>query len=142
MRSRKRLVYIMATLVTMAIFLPFQTRPWSIYVAACAGYSVLVFGLRRFGAGHTASVAASFKPSSAIALTHLTFLAVVVGWVWLCIFLKPHLPYILTTEDSSHPYFGLAFLGILVLLGIEAVEQRWLRADEGTDGAASHDLSS
>jgi hypothetical protein len=58
--------------------------------------------------------------------THLGFLAAVIGWVWLALFLRPNLPYILRTEDSSHPYFGLAFLGALGLLLLEAFEQRWL----------------
>ena len=95
-----------------------------VYLAACLGYTVLVFGLRRINTGPANQ---NTRPPQAIALTHLTFLVAVVAWVWLCLVLKPHLPYILTTEDTSHPYFGLAFLGICGLLGIEAIEQRWLR---------------
>ena len=139
LRSRKRLVYIAATLVTLMLFLPLQSQRWSIYAGACAGYTVLVFGLRRFSAS---SATQKTKPVQAIALTHLTFLAVVVAWVWLCIVLKPYLPYFLTTEDSSHPYFGLAFLGIFGLLGIEAIEQRWLRSEPVSEALISQDPSS
>jgi hypothetical protein len=64
-------------------------------------------------------------------LTHLTFLAIVCGWVWLCVVLIPYLPYFLTTEDTSRPYFGLAFIGIIGLLGIETIEQHWLNPNVG-----------
>ena len=140
MKSKKRKVYVMATLVAMAAFLPFQGRPWSLYVGACSGYSVLVFGLRRINEKRLASSVEDAKPASAVLLTHLTFLTIVVAWVWLCVSLMPHLPYFLRTEDTTHPYFGLAFLGILGLLGMEAIEQRWLAPVPGTDapGAQRH----
>jgi hypothetical protein len=132
----------MATLVAMALFLPFQSQPWSLYVAACAGYSVLVFGLRRVQQGSGASSAENAKPASAILRIHLTFLALVAGWVGLCIALIPHLPYFLRTEDTRRPYFGLAFFGILGLLFMEAVEQRFLRPSLEMDALHSGNNSS
>ena len=124
--KRKRFVYVMATLVTMVIFLPFQGHVWSLYAGACAGYTVLVFGLRRINRTSAAAQSATDKSTPSVVLTHISFLTIVIGWVWLLLFVKPLLPYILSTEDSSHPYFGLAFLVILGLLLIEAIEQRRL----------------
>lgn len=129
MKSKKRLVYVMATLTTMAVFLPFQSHVWALYAGACSGYTILVFGLRRAQKGLPASSAATAKPASVVLLTHLAFLAIVTGWVWLAVTLKPYLPYFLRTDDTSHPYFGLAFVGILGLLLLEAIEQRWLSPD-------------
>jgi hypothetical protein len=141
-RNKKNTAYIVATLVTMVIFLPFQNHAWSLYAGACAGYSVLVFGLRRIRIGSGAVAMGNAKPASEILLTHLSFLVIVVGWVWLCVVLKPHLPYFLRTEDTSRPYFGLAFLGILGLLGIEAIEQRWLEPNAEADAFAPENNSS
>jgi hypothetical protein len=128
-RSKKRLVYIVATLTAMVVFLPFQSQPWSIYAGACAGYTVLVFGLQRINSGKANNEAENAKPASGVVMTHLSFLLIVVAWVWLCIFLRPYLPYFLTMEDTRRPYFGLAFLGIIGLMCLEFVEQRWLRLE-------------
>lgn len=135
MRSKRSTVYIVATLMTMAIFLPFQAHPWAIYAGACAGYTVLVFGLRRIQQQSYPSSAANAKPASAILLTHLSFLALVVAWVWLALMLKLYMPYFLTTEDTGRPYYGLAFMGILGLMGFEAIEQRFLRPEPDSDHA-------
>jgi hypothetical protein len=128
-KNKKNKVYVIATLVSMIIFLPFQSHAWSLYAGACAGYTFLVFGLRRVNQKSVVASPENAKPESGLLLTHLTFLAIVCGWVWLCVVLIPYLPYFLTSEDTSHPYFGLAFLGTLGLLGIEAIEQRWLKPD-------------
>lgn len=122
-RKGKRLVYIVATIVAIVIFVPFQAHSWSIYAGACAGYTVLVFGLCRIQRGSGAAA----EPLARIARTHCTSLAIVVAWIWFCVSIKTHLPYILTTEDTSHPYFGLAFLGILGLLLLENFEQKSLQ---------------
>ena len=130
-RNKKNKVYVIATLATMIIFLPFQRHVWSPYAAACAGYTILVFGLRGIKQNSVVASPEKPKPESGIVLTHLTFLAIVCGWVWLCVVLIPYLPYFLTTEDTSRPYFGLAFIGIIGLLGIEAIEQHWLNPNVG-----------
>jgi hypothetical protein len=121
--SKKRLVYVVAIIVTLAIFVPFESHLWSIYVGAVAGYTVLVFGLRRLSPVPVNAV--SRQPSS-IARIHITFLTAVIAWVWLCVISRSHLPYLLTTEDSNHPYFGLAFLGVLGILLLEYLEQKYL----------------
>jgi hypothetical protein len=124
MRSKRR-VYVTATLITMGIFVPFQHHAWAPYVATCVGYTVLVFGLRRLELNPRPRI---FAPPSADALrSHATYLSVAILWVWLLIRLSPRLPYILRTEDTNRPYFGLAFIGILGLLLLEALEQRSLR---------------
>lgn len=48
MRS-KRFTYGFATVVAVLLYVVFQSFSWSIYLAACAGYTILVFGLRRIG---------------------------------------------------------------------------------------------
>jgi hypothetical protein len=135
MRS-KRFVYTFATVTTVAIFFLFRDHVWALYLSACTGFTVLVFGRRleqRRRLGET------FKSCFAggILLTHATYLAIVVGWVWFLIAIAPHVPYILRTEDSNRPYFGLAFIGILGLLFLELVEQRNLRprSDPGESNA-------
>jgi hypothetical protein len=128
----QRYIYLIATLVASAIILPFQGHTSAIYVAACAGYSVLVFGLRRLALRRWKSVvpAAIGQTSTArILLTHANFLALVVAWIWSLIALAPHVPYILRTEDSDRPYLGLAFFGVLGLLLLEMFEQRFLRPE-------------
>jgi hypothetical protein len=124
MKSKRR-VYVVATLISMAILLPFQHDAWAPCVAACIGYSVLVFGLNRLQLTPPPAIFA--VPASSARLLHAAYLFVVVLWVWLLVALSPHLPYILRTEDTTHPYFGLAFLGVLGLLLLEAAEQRSLR---------------
>ena len=96
MQAKQRFVYVVATLVTMVIFLPFQGRVTS--PGACAGYTVLVFGLA--AESRTVPPPARQRTSS-VFLTHIWFLTIVIGWVWLLLFVKPHLPYILTTEDGN-----------------------------------------
>jgi hypothetical protein len=127
-------VYILATLAALAIFLPFQDQRWAMYVGACAGYTTLLFvrrlrqvPLRRLGEALKNLLTAD------VLLTHATFLAIVIGWVWVLIVLAPHLPYALRTDDSDRPYFGLAFIGILGLTLLEMVEQRYIqpRAEPG-----------
>jgi len=125
--SRKRRVYLVATMLTMCIFLPFRSNPWAIYVGVCAGYTVLVFGLRRIES-KSRPVGEGAGSTSRLLLLHAAFLALVVGWICLGLALRPYLPYILTTEDTTHPYFGLAFMGIIGLLMIELAEQRQLRS--------------
>ena len=128
MRS-KRMVYVVATFVTMFVFLPFRDYGWSLYLGVCAGYTVLVFGLRRIQQKREGNPGANVLPLSRVLLVHATFLVIVIGWVWLLLALRPSLPYILRTEDSSRPYFGLVFLGVLALLLLELFEQRQLRGE-------------
>ena len=135
MRS-KRTVYIVAALAAMIVFLPFQDYGWALYLGVCTGYTILVFGLRRIQQIQQPEV--SPLPLSKILLVHSTFLVIVIGWVWLLLALRPSLPYILRTEDSTRPYFGLVFLGVLALLLLEYFEQRQLRgiAEIGTANPA------
>jgi len=128
MRSR-RFVYIFATLTAMVIFFPFRDQPCALYAGACAGYTVLVFGLRRLKQKSASSGSGIAFPAANILLTHATYLAIVVAWIWLLTALAPHLPYAFRTEDTSRPYFLLAFFGILGLMLLEMIEQRWLRAE-------------
>jgi hypothetical protein len=138
-RSKRR-VYVTATLIAMAILLPFQHRVWAPYASVCAGYTVLVFGLRRLKLdprpGLFASVPASGVPK------HGLYLCVAVLWIWCLIAIGPHLPYILRTEDTSHPYFGLAFIAVLGLLLLEAAEARSLRQTAREDATNAADKAS
>ncbi|MBS1804262.1 MAG: hypothetical protein JST28_12915 [Acidobacteria bacterium] len=121
----KRRVYVAATLTGMAILLPFQHHVWAPYAATSVSYSILVLGLRRLELTPKPHLFA-ILPGRGLA-TYALFLCVATFWIWLLIALIPHLPYILRTEDTSHPYFGLAFIGVLCLLLLEAAEQRSLR---------------
>jgi hypothetical protein len=112
----------------MLFFVPFKEQAWSIYLAACTGYTVLVFGLRRLTKSKSLRRHSDLTKIKLL-MNHLAFLMAVVAWVWLLIGLIPHLPYILRTEDSSHPYFGLIFIGVLGLMLLELYEQRWLRGE-------------
>jgi len=128
----RRYVYITATLVASAIILPFQEHVSALYVGACAGYSVLVFGLRWLAVRkwRTFAPAALAKTQNAkVLLTHANFLAIVIAWVWLLILWAPHAPYILRAEDSDRPSLGLVFFGVLGLTFLEMFEQRFLRPE-------------
>lgn len=124
MRSKRR-VYVTSTLLAMAVLLPFQHHAWAPYAAACVGYTILVLGLRRLELTPRPNLFA-ILPGSGLA-THALYLAIAMLWVWFLIVSIPYLPYILRTEDTSHPYFGLTFIGVLGLLLLEAAEQRSLR---------------
>jgi hypothetical protein len=141
-KNKRSNVYLLATFVAMIIFLPLQNHAWAVYAGACAGYTVLVFGLRRIKKNSRVASAESAMPESGVLLTHLTFLAIVCGWVWLCIVLKPYLPYFLTTEDTNRPYFGLAFLGTVGLFGLEAIEEHWLKPDMESSSTVPKSISS
>ena len=133
MRSKK-MVYTVATLVAMTLFLPFQSHPWALYVGVCGGYTLLVFGLRRIAINSKQKSVNPPLPPAKILMTHSIYLAIVIGWVWLLVVCKPRLPYIFRTEDTSRPYFGLIFVRVFGVLGIEYFEQRHLRsaAENGT----------
>jgi hypothetical protein len=132
MRSKRR-VYVIATLMTMAILLPFQHDTWAPFLATSAGYTILVFGLRRLQLDPKPAIFAI--PPGSVLYSHATFLLIAALWIWFLIALTPHLPYILRTEDTTHPYFGVAFIGVLGLLLLEAAEQRALR--RAADDASS-----
>jgi hypothetical protein len=122
----------------VGILVLLHSYPWAIYFGFCAGYTVLVFGLRSIElSSKSTGGGASFIPG--VLLTHATFLAIVISWVWLGLVLRPHLPYILTSEDTSHPYFGLGFLGVVGLLLLELVEQRMLRAKDDSAISIAND---
>ncbi len=128
----RKYIYIAATLVASTIILPFQEHSWALYMGACVGYSVLVFGLRWLAVRNWKSLApAAIGPTltGKLLLTHANFLAAVVAWVWLLIAWAPRAPYILRTEDSDRPYLGLAFIGVLGLTFLEMFEQRFLRPE-------------
>jgi hypothetical protein len=137
MRSKRR-IYVIATLVSMAILLPYQHDAWAPYVAACVGYTVLVFGLNRLEFAPTPAI---FTFPASGARVHGIYLCVVLLWVWFLIALSPHLPYILRTEDTTHPYFGVAFIGVLGLLLLEALEQRSLRRAPNDQGYRAENQS-
>jgi len=123
----KRFTYGLAVFVAMIFFFPFRNESWSVYLGACAGYTSLVFGLRRIERRKPSSQPRPELPAAKLALNHSKFLVAVVAWVWLLKEAKPRLPYLLRTEDTSHPYFGLIFIGVLGLMMLELYEQRWLR---------------
>jgi hypothetical protein len=129
--KKKQRVYLIATLSTMAIFLPLQSHVWALYLSASVGYTILVFGLRRVAQGSRTSPSLPAKPISEVLSVHLMFMAVVTGWVWLALWSRPYLPYFLLTKDSPRPYFGLAFVGALGLLLLELLEQKVLRPNGG-----------
>jgi len=144
--SPRKYVHAIATLAASAVILPFQGQTWAFYVGACTGYSVLVFGLRHLNQKARVAGSGMSMPTSRILLTHANFLAIVVAWVWLLIALAPHLPYVFRMEDSRRPYFGLAFVGILGLMLLEMIEQKYLRlssvpGDAHTQGAAARQVA-
>jgi hypothetical protein len=142
MRSKK-VVYVVATFVAVFLFVLFRDYGWSLYLGVCAGYTILVFGLRRIQQKRELNPGANVLPLSRVLLVHSTFLVIVIGWVWLLRAVGPSLPYILRTEDSSRPYFGLVFLGVLTLLLLELYEQRHLRgnAESGLPSSNNHNVN-
>jgi hypothetical protein len=134
----KRRTYVLATVAAMAIFLPFQHQVGALYAAACVGYTILVFGLRR-SQFKTPPPVISLPPTGAL-LTHATYLVIVAAWVWLLIVLSPHAPYFLRAEDSGRPYFGMAFIGVFGLMLLEAAEQRSLHKRIESDASDSSTL--
>ncbi len=115
----KRNVVSLATVIaTLVTYIPFMDSPWAVYVAMSMGYTVAVFGLvwsdgmlRRFPSGNA-------RPVGDVVRAHLTFLALVIGWICFAQFVKPSLPHWVVVEGNDHISWFLVFtlLGIVGLL--------------------------
>jgi len=112
-------------------------EPWSLYLALCAGYIVLVFGLiwsygkwgRHLGGGKWTR--------GKLLRGHVSFLLALILWIWLARFSRPWLPDRLMNEAADHLTLYLIFAAFGILL-IWWVEQSWLskgpKKDENVQG--------
>ena len=111
----RRIVLVLAVLSTVLTYVTLRQFVWAFDAAIVVGYTVMVLGdglTATFLKGHTLAG----QKWTAIALTHVCFLAVVVGVARLMYYLK-------MTDDSlpnksARSYYDLVAIAIAVVLGL------------------------
>ncbi len=134
LRFKREAVSLATVLVTLGLYIPFMDEPWSLYLALCAGYSVLVFGLIWSDGKWGRYLGRGKWTLGRLLKSHVSFLLALNLWIWLARFSRPWLPDWLMNEGVDH----LSLYLIFAALGIVAIwwaEQSWLSAgpkkDEG-----------
>ena len=134
LRFKREAVSFATVLVTLGLYIPLMDESWSLYLALCAGYTILVFGLiwsdgkwgRCLGGGKWTLGKLLQGPAS--------FLLALIFWVWLARFSRPWLPDWLMNEGVDHLTLYLIFAA-LGIVAIWWIEQSWIskgsKKDEG-----------
>jgi hypothetical protein len=118
---KRRAVSLATTIATLTIYIPFMETRWSIYLAMCVGYTIMVFGLAWSDGKLPLFYGGNARPVGEIVRTHLSFLLALIGWIWFAQYTKPVLPSWVVTEGDVHESWFLVFalLGILAILFFE-----------------------
>jgi hypothetical protein len=124
-RFKRQVVSVAVLAALIVLYLPFEDESWSIYVAICTAYTILVFGLlwsdgkwRKFIETHQG------KPRDLLQ-RHAIYTLVLILWIWICRFSRPWLPGWMFFQSYRDLTPHLFFSGI----GIVAIwwaEQSWL----------------
>ncbi len=124
-RFKREIVSVAFLVAFVALYLPFEHEPWSIYVALCTSYTILVFGLLWSDGKWQRYIAAGQRKARELAQGHAVFLLILTLWIWICEISRPSLPDWMFDEI----YRGLTYHLIFSGLGIVALwwaEQSWL----------------
>jgi hypothetical protein len=122
---KRQAVSFATTIATLTIYIPFMHSRWSIYVAMCVGYTIMVFGLAWSGGKLPLFYGGNARPVGDIVRTHLSFLLGLIGWIWFAQYSKAALPSWVVTEGDAHESWFLVF-ALLGILGILFFELWWL----------------
>ncbi len=109
----------------LAIYLPLMDEAWSLYVALCVGYTILVFGMLWSDNKWKVYISANRRSAHELIRGHQIFLLVLVLWIWICKVSRPWLPGWMFEEYGRGvtPFLIFGSLGLVVLWW---VEQSWL----------------
>jgi len=121
---KRRVVSLATVIATLVTYVPFMDSPWAIYVAMGTGYTVVIFGLV-WSDGMLRLAGENRRPVGDVIQTHLAFLVLVCGWIWIAQFIKPSLPRWVVMEGSDHWSWFLAF-AFLGIVGLLIAELAWL----------------
>ena len=124
-RFKREIVSVGVVAPWLAIYLPFEDQPWSLYTALCVSYTILVFGLLWSDGKWRKYIEANERNARDLLQGHAIFLLVMTLWIWICRFARPRLPDWMFGELYRDLNFYLIFSG----LGIVAIwwaEQSWL----------------
>jgi len=91
-RFRRELVSIGVVVSILVIYLPFFDEPWSLYVALCTGYTMLVFGMLWSDGKWKRYIDFNKRTAQDLVQGHAAFLLLVVLWIWICKISKTRLP--------------------------------------------------
>ncbi|MGA2652139.1 MAG: hypothetical protein ABSF28_16525 [Terracidiphilus sp.] len=132
-RFKRELVSVGVVVAFLAIYLPFMDERWSLYVALCAGYTMLVFGMLWSDRKWKKYIEINKRTALELVQGHAMFLIVVVFWIWVCKISKPWLPDWMF-EDHYRGITPHLVLGGLGLVAIWWIEQSWLAKPAKRDG--------
>ena len=113
----RRLVIGLAVLSTVLTYVTLRQFTWAFDAAACVGYTLMVLGdglIATFLKGHSLAE----QKATTIALTHVCFLAVVVGVARLMYYLKTTDPSLTDVQRSGRTYYDLVAIAVIVVLGL------------------------
>jgi hypothetical protein len=131
-RFKRELVSIGVVIAFLAIYLPFMDKPWSLYVALCAGYTMLVFGMLWSDRKWKKYIEVNKRTALDLIQGHAVFLLVVVLWIWICKISRPRLPDWMF-EDHYRGVTPYLVFGGLGLVAIWWIEQSWLAKPAKTE---------
>lgn len=113
----RRIVLVIAIVSAVSTYIALKQFAWAFDVAVCAAYTLLVLG-----DGFTEQIlrgdSLAGQKVSAILLTHICFLAVVVGVSRLMFYLKSTDESLTMTQRSGRTYYDFVAIGIAVVLGL------------------------
>ncbi len=117
-KNFKRQVVSYATVIVgLTVYFVFMEYRWAIYLALSIGYTIILFGLawsdnkiHLFFRDHSRTL-------SDVIRVHLSYLLMLIAWVWLAQYFKPSLPSWITYAGDLNESWFLIF----VLLGIVAI---------------------
>ena len=124
-RFKRQIVSLAVVFPFIAFYLPFEDESWSLYVALCVSYTILVFGLLWSDGKWRNYIDVHQRKARDLMQGHAIFLLVMILWVWVCRSSRPWLPeWMFDGIDHELNYF-LVFSG-LGIVAIWWVEQSWL----------------
>ena len=134
LRFKREAVSFATVLVTLGLYIPLMDESWSLYLALCAGYTVLVFGLIWSDGKWGRCLGGGKWTLGKLLQGHASFLLALIFWVWLARFSRPWLPDWLMNEGVDHLTLYLIFAA-LGIVAIWWIEQSWIskgsKKDEG-----------
>jgi hypothetical protein len=137
-------IYVTPGAMGLLIYAPFQSFEWQNYLPLGAVFTALLFKDDLFGDGVRIFSKQNARSSAAIIQIHLTFLALLLGFMKLAPRIEPSLPNWLTdtfrARGSEYSIFDILF--ICAMLGMHLIERRWLYVESATNFSGTEDKSS
>ena len=117
-KNFKRQVVSYATVIAaLTLYFSFMDYQWSIYLALSVGYTTILFGLAWSDNKLHLFFRDGSRSLSEVVRVHLSYLLMLIAWIWLALYFKPSLPSWITYAGDHNESWFLIF----VLLGIVAI---------------------